>query len=874
MGKFVHGGNVFSVAQEIGHPWWEFLDFSASINPEGPPLYLRRILEESFFHARHYPPSLPIELCVKAAQKYGISPEEIVFGNGSSELLYLIPRVVELPFAVIAVPSYVDYEKVCLLNKKKITFFYLPQEEDFRLDIERLSPFLASPSLVFLGRPNNPVGISFEHERLKELARRHRDCIFIIDEAFGDFVPQMKRAYEDRPSNVMVLLSFTKFFSIPGLRLGALIGDRDFICKIKETLPPWSVNTLSLMCAHAFLDDEDFVNKSKERMKVLREQMYSELLGLKGIKVFPSEANFFLLKIIHKDITAPSLQRKLLKHRILVRDCSNYRGLDDSFVRVAVRGEEENALLVEALKEILEEKEEKFGVSFFVNRKKTCCPKPSIMFVGTSSNAGKSVLAAGMCRILLQEGFRVAPFKAQNMSLNSFVTRDGGEMGRAQILQAQACKIEPDVRMNPILLKPNSDTGSQVIVMGKPVANMDVGEYIRFKKGVIDTVRRAYDSLAEEFDVIVVEGAGSPAEINLRSHDIVNMEMARYARANTYLIGDIDRGGVFASFVGTMHLLDIWERALIRGFIINKFRGQKGLLTPAMDYVTQVTGKPFVGIIPYIPRLGLPEEDSVSFKGLWDKLSKKKAESGVKIGCIDLPHISNFTDLDPLLLEPDVEVEIVRDVNQLRDTTFDVLIIPGSKSVIRDCDSLLSSGMASLLKEMALKGEVEIIGICGGFQMLGEIIEDPHCIESHTTTIKGLGLLPLVTTLEKEKTLIQSVATHLPSGLSLKGYEIHHGRTRPLNEVIVPVVKNHRGEEIGFGLSTLKIWGSYLHGIFDDDVFRRWFIDNLRSKKGLVPLGDVQVAFDIDKKLDELAAIMRSNMDIKGILKELKIFHK
>ncbi len=870
MERFVHGGNIFSVSRKLECPWWELLDFSANINPEGPPLFVKKILEEGFFHIGHYPPSFSQEVVTKACQKYNIDREEIVFGNGSTELLYLLPRVVDLSRALIPVPSYVDYERVCLLHKKNIVFFPLLSEKNFRVDMEELSRAISSPCMIFLGRPNNPVGSSFAHDDLKEIAKRHPECLFVIDEAFGDFVFHMKRAYEDRPSNVVVLLSFTKFFSIPGLRLGALIGEKVLVDKIKKLLPPWSVNVLSLRCAEAFLDENEFVKKSREKVNTLREEMFIQLQELEGIKVFPSEANFFLLRLNSKYGNAPLLQKRLLKYKILVRDCSNYRGLDNSFIRVAVRKEDENAYLIGALEETLSGKRKKESpLAFYVN-KKTSCSTPSIMFVGTSSNAGKSILAAGMCRILLQEGFRVAPFKAQNMSLNSFVTIDGGEMGRAQVLQAQACKLDPDVRMNPILLKPSSDTGSQVIVMGRPVGNMNVDEYIQFKAKVVDTVREAYDSLAEEFDIIVIEGAGSPAEINLRSHDIVNMEMARYACADTYLVGDIDRGGVFASFIGTVSLLDIWERELLKGFIINKFRGQKELLCPAMEYTTQVTGKPFVGIVPYINQMGLPEEDSVSFKGRWDKLSKKsETDVFIKIGCIDLPHISNFTDLDPLLLEPDVEVKIIRGPDQLIQGNWDAIIIPGSKSVIPDCDFLLSSGIASVLKEIARTGNAQIIGICGGFQMLGEIIEDPYSIESSTSTTEGLGLLPLLTTLEKEKTLIQSLAVHLPSGLSLKGYEIHHGRTKPLKQGIIPVIKNQKGEEIGFGLPDLKIWGSYLHGIFDDDIFRRWFVDRLREQKGLIPLRDIKVVFDIDRKLDELAAIMRENMNIDFILKEI-----
>jgi len=489
---------------------------------------------------------------------------------------------------------------------------------------------------------------------------------------------------------------------------------------------------------------------------------------------------------------------------------------------------------------------------------------PAIMFQGTCSNAGKSVLTAALCRILLQDGLRVAPFKAQNMSLNSFVTREGGEMGRAQVVQAQAALLDPDVRMNPVLLKPSSDTGSQIIVMGKPVGNMTVNDYLAYKPQAFAVVQTAYDSLASEYEVMVLEGAGSPAEVNLKAHDIVNMPMARYAEAKVLLVGDIDRGGVFASFVGTMEILDDWERELIAGFVVNRFRGQKSLLAEALDYMEKRTGKPVLGVVDYLANLGLPEEDSVNFKaGLFSP--HRPAGEHVTVALIDLPHISNFTDFEPFLTEPDLFIKIARTPADLADT--DGVILPGSKNVIADLKWLFSSGLAEALKKYSQEGR-EIIGICGGFQMLGQSIDDPYHIESAGETLAGLGLLDLATVLEKDKTLTRQSGTHLASGFGVHGYEIHHGQSRANGTCDILTFSN--GENGGVGSQNQTIWGTYLHGIFDADPFRRWFIDRLRERRGLAPLKKVQAAYDLEPAFDRLAEAVRSQIDMQAIYRLLK----
>ena len=489
------------------------------------------------------------------------------------------------------------------------------------------------------------------------------------------------------------------------------------------------------------------------------------------------------------------------------------------------------------------------------------------MIQGTASNAGKSIITAGLCRILYQEGYSVAPFKAQNMSNNSAVTLKGKEIGRAQALQARACNINPDVRMNPILLKPSSDTGSQVILNGLPAGNMTVKNWKDFKKKARVVVEENYDNLALEYDVIIIEGAGSPAEVNLKENDIVNMGMARYANAPVMIVGDIDRGGLYASFIGTMVIFEEWERNLVKGFIVNRFRGDETLLSSAHNYLTEYTGNPVLGTVPFIPDLNLPEEDSVSFKDgsyFTQTKSKEISDSVIKIGLIDLPYISNFTDMDPLMQEYDVEIVLIKSPEDLKDK-FDCIIIPGSKNTASDLSWLIKKGFSKPLKNMK-DNDVTIIGICGGFQMLGNRILDPEHIELSTESKKdymsGLGILDIETTFYPEKQLAHKKVLHTPSNCHISGYEIHHGISHIKQGKVI--IDSNEGL-IGASSIDGKVWGTYLHGIFDANEFRHWFLNQLRKDKGLPVPDKPSLIYDIDASLDRLADILRENLDIKQI---------
>ncbi|MEL7036427.1 MAG: cobyric acid synthase CobQ [Cyanobacteria bacterium J06592_8] len=486
----------------------------------------------------------------------------------------------------------------------------------------------------------------------------------------------------------------------------------------------------------------------------------------------------------------------------------------------------------------------------------------SIMVVGTTSHAGKSMITAALCRILYRRGIKVTPFKGQNMALNSYVTPAGAEIGYAQVVQAWAAGLSPSVAINPILLKPQGDMTSQVILKGKPVGTVRASEYYEqyFEIGW-EAITQCLDHLALEYQMIVCEGAGSPAEINLKHRDLTNMRVAEYLKAKTLLVVDIDRGGAFAHVVGTLQLLDPHERELVKGIIINKFRGQRSLLESGIKWLEEYTGIPVVGVIPWVD-LPLPAEDSLS---LLDRRPRNNPQAEITIAVIRLPRIANFTDFDPLDAESSVNLEYISP-----DATLghpDAVIIPGSKTTISDLLVLQEAGMAEALKNYVAAGG-QVMGICGGYQMLGETVLDSQGIEGKQGEFPGLGLLPIRTIIDRYKVSCKRVVTSENPflGLPVEGYEIHQGRTQILDaETTLPLFNDLN---LGITNKYYSVWGHYLHGVFDNSPWRRSWLNHLRKPRGLgtLPTGIPNYREQREMMLDVLADVVEEYLDIDQIL--------
>jgi adenosylcobyric acid synthase len=489
----------------------------------------------------------------------------------------------------------------------------------------------------------------------------------------------------------------------------------------------------------------------------------------------------------------------------------------------------------------------------------------ALMILGTASHVGKSLITAGLGRIFSDEGMRVAPFKAQNMSLNSAATPDGREIGRAQALQAEACRVTPCAEMNPVLIKPSSDTGSQVVVLGRVWGQVTASDYhLRRVEDLFPVVLESYRALAARHDLMLIEGAGSPAEINLREHDIVNMRMAHAADADCLLVGDIDRGGVFAALVGTLELLDAADRARIRGFVINRFRGDVSLLMPGVRTIEQRLGIPCVGVVPFMHGLGLEEEDGVAIE---DRRTPERAwrdaRGKLRVGVIALPHMANFTDFDALAMEPSVALAFLDDPAEAR--LADILIVPGTKQTLDDLAWLRTHGLAECLVTHAGLA----IGVCGGFQMMGRSIEDPQGVENGGVAREtdGLGLLPIRTTLREEKTVRRARGRATSLEAVFHGYEIHMGETL-YEEGVEPfaeIVREGASDAIRDGAMAAsgRVWGTYLHGLFDDDAFRHAFLQDARRRLGLAFAAEYRsVNAERQGRIDRWAGHLRRSLDL------------
>lgn len=856
MNTFSHGGDLKSLAVVARHPERDILDFSVNLRPEGTPEFITSALWRAMDDSVPYPSPDMAELREQAEARYGLPSGCFVFGNGANELIHALPRALDLQEAVIPEPAFSEYRLACMRHGANVRSPQTEETNSFTPSPLRLAQQAVDGNAVFLANPGNPSGALLDIRVLRQAIHEHPGIVWIVDESFMDYADGTESLLPEAAvlPNLIVLRSLTKFYGMAGVRCGFAVCAAPLAERLRQSLPAWNVNAFAAAAARAVLkqpsswaDGERALNRER------REDLFHRLSSLPGAVVLPSAANFLLFRL--PEASSGLAARLLANHGIALRDCSNYPGLETGrWFRAGVRTPEEHALLEKALRSELK------GGGPAILRK---LPKPALMIQGTCSDAGKSVLTAALCRIFLQDGHRVAPFKAQNMALNSGVTALGEEMGRAQMVQAQACRIDPDARMNPILLKPHSNTGSQVIVMGHAVGHMEAGEYFTAKRRFWPDVRNAYDSLAEEYDVLCLEGAGSPGEINLKSADVVNMNMARYARAKVLLTGDIDRGGVYASFLGTWMTFAPWEKELLAGFVVNKFRGDPDLLAPAHRYLLDRTGKPVLGVIPMIRNINIPEEDRAALP--FENSECAKHADSLDVAVVMPAHVSNFTDFAPLAAEPDVRLRQVRTREELG--TPDLLILPGTKSVAADLAVLRSAGLEEPVRRHAEQGKW-ILGVCGGLQMLGTEILDPLHLESAEDRTPGLGLLELSTTFAAEKTLLNVRRAETPLAPSAAGYEIHHGVTRH-KEACAPIMFREDGTPCGYGKG--RIWATYLHGVLDGDEFRRAFINMVREDSGLAANPALHASYGLDGALDRLADVVREHLDIRAIYRILQL---
>ena len=854
-----HGGDRLRMAALAGRAPDSLLDFSVNVRPEGAPEFLRLALCRALDHISAYPSPHAEEAMEAAARVYGLPADCFVFGNGTNELIHLLARVLKedgTPCAAVIEPAFSEYALACGLAGLEVRHPDCGVRRDGDSDEDMLRQLLSlltdipARAAVWLANPGNPSGSFLPPTSCRRLLEARPDLLWIIDEAFAAYAgpDDVSSLITQLPDNAVLLRSLTKFHAVPGVRLGYMVTRAERARRWRRQLPAWSVNAFALAAAQAVLaDTSDFADRTRDENRRRREHLCACLRDVPSITVFPSLANYVLFRC--EQAPADLYARLLREYGIAVRDCSNYRGMEDgSWFRAAVRLEEDHQRLADALRGILHP-----SVPVPPRPRSR---RPALMLQGTSSDAGKSILAAAFCRILRQDGYDVAPFKAQNMSLNSGVTALGEEMGRAQIVQAQAARIDPEALMNPVLLKPHSETGSQVIVLGKPVGHMQAREYFRYKAGLWQTVRDAYDTLADRHEVMVLEGAGSPGEVNLKQHDIVNMRRAAHAQASVLLVGDIDRGGVFAQLYGTVALQSEEDRRRIKGVVVNKFRGDRAILEPGLKTLEELCGVPVAGVVPYL-HVDIDDEDSLS-----ERFGRDKEPRLIDIAVIRLPRISNFTDFSPFERYENVSLRYVERARDLRAP--DMIVIPGTKSTIADLQWLRQSGLEASIQKAASGGTL-VFGVCGGYQMLGRHISDPEQVEAAgVTEIDGMGLLPLETVFQGEKVQTQTngvfsgVAGLLSelNGKRYAGYEIHMGRS-----------EEARGALFSMG----NVYGSYVHGIFDEQEVADTILTALCTKKGVSfeSLGTFDARAYKERQYDLLADAVRAGLDMPLIYRIL-----
>ena len=841
-----HGGDIFSYKESFGKE--PIADFSANISPLGMSFKAKEaisaILQSEDAFSR-YPDPESRALRAALGKKYGLPSQNIVCGAGAADIIFRIARAFRAEKAIIAEPAFSEYRAALeKCGTREIKSVFALESDGFLL---KTVPDTAETGIFFVCTPSNPAGAVLSEEFLCELAKKceKTGTILVIDACFCQFDAESdaaiksicKKMADECIKNTIILGAFTKFYGLAGLRAGFALCSSEKIAKmIFSEGTPWALSSVAEAAATAALKDFDYEKEVLETVSAEKKYLLEELKKI-GIKKVWGRANFLLFRS-HIELSA-----RLLKRGLMIRDCSDFRGLGAGFFRIAVKNHRENELLVRALKAEIAEKP----------------PCRFIMVQGTMSNAGKSFLVAALCRIFREDGLKVAPFKAQNMALNSAVGADGGELGRAQAMQAEAAGILADSRMNPVLLKPTGAKTSQVIVNGKAIGEMTATEFFRKKQDFMPIVLKNLESLAAENDIIVIEGAGSPAEINLKENDIVNMALAKKIGAGVILVSDIDRGGVFAQLFGTVSLLESDEKALIKALVINKFRGDVSLLASGIEKIENLTGKKVLGIVPML-KISLDDEDSLA-----ERLNTKgKKGAPIKIAVIKLPHISNFTDFAPFERRNDCDLRYFAEKSSLEAFSPHFIIIPGTKNTIDDLIFLKNSGIFDSILDFYAKN-IPIAGICGGFQMMGSEICDFEGVESPVSRMESaLGIFGGKTEMKKQKTLSRTRGiTPNFSGFfsciaqkSYSGYEIHSGISDFAKDFPAIAEKN--------------AFGTYFHGFFDSDDVSSAIIESICAKFDIKCDENAKIQPYSEWKESQysaLSAAVRSALDVNEIYK-------
>ena len=881
------------------------VDLSTNVHPYGPPPSLSDIAAQ--VNLTTYPDNHASQLREAIANELRLMPDGIVAGNGSVELIYALAQAYLDPGQRVLIigPTFGEYAQAVRLTGASVIEYRAKAEQNFQPDIPAIVEMIKehTPRLVFLCNPNNPTGSRLDDEAVGTLmeAAGIEGGMLVVDESYGSLTDPLPVGQESNSldllygGNVVLLRSLTKEYAVPGLRLGYAITLPEVARVMNLVRPPWTINTYAQEIGRQLLSEKAYLAEVNSRLQTDKQYLLAGLNAL-ALSPVPSQTNFVLIKVGESETSAAECRHQLLKQQVIVRDCTAF-GLPQ-YIRIGVGPREATDRLLAELKVWQDAHRLRQEVPNLLTSKRQGLGR-TLMIQGTAAGVGKSTLAAGLGRLFSQEGLKVAPFKAQNMAFNSYATKEGGEIGRAQALQAEACGVEPSIHMNPILLKPEADNRCQVIVRGKVQASLNAREYQAAKTEMLGVVEDSLKELRQEYDLVLIEGAGSPVEINLKAHDIANMRVAQLTDSPVLLVADAERGGVFASIVGTLELLEPAERELVKGLIVNKFRGEPADFGDGAEFLQKRTERPVLGVLPFLDDFKLSDEGSseppIAANDEVKTLDRDGIQRELDICVILLPHIANFDDFDALELEPGVEVRYVRELFELGQP--DLVVIPGTKTSIADLQFMEDSGLGRAIQKLAQAG-TPVIGICGGYQMLGERIDDPAHLESRVGSVPGLGLLPVRTTfagLNKTRKVSGRVAVGRGvfqglDGLNVSGFELIMGRTEPVAGYSFDGPTNDNGpariasvlrltrregdsidETEGHLNESGNVWGTYLHGLFANDNFRHAVLSNLLKRKGITT-NPIQArhlrTLSHVRQYDRLADLLKQNLNL-GLVKQL-----